>query len=146
MSRDAPTPAAGPPPGLAGWFDARSALAGASLLAIAVWLINADHGVWGASTAATKQFAYTFCMTGVIMRLCTHLAARPGPDPWMLALATAAPTAVTVGATFFVHSLRGTPEPLLSTIPVALVSPLGFGLWSWRVRKDGVTPWDRLLG
>lgn len=137
---------AAPPTGLAGWFDARSALIGATLLSVAVWFINADHGALGASTAAAKQFAYTFFMAGVIMRLCTHLAGRRGPDAAMLALATLVPGAVTIGATYLVHSLRGTPEPALSTIPVALTSPIAFAVWSWRVRNDGVTPWDRLLG
>jgi hypothetical protein len=126
------------------WLDVRSGLAGGLVLGAAVWLINVSHGYWGASTAALKQFVYTFFMGAAIMRLCTALAQRPGPDVAALWLALAVPSAVTIGATFFVHSLRGTPEPVLSTLPVAIVSPIAFGLWARRVRRDGRTPWDRL--
>lgn len=125
------------------WIDVRSGLAGGTLLATAVWFINVSHGAWGATTAALKQFAYTFLMGGLIMRLCTRLALRPGPDALAFLLAIGVPSAVTIGATFLVHSLKGTPEPALSTIPVAIASPLGFAFWSRRVRRDGVTPWDR---
>ena len=126
------------------WFDARSGLAGGLLLGGAVWFINVSHGYLGATTAALKQFAYTFFMGALIMRLCTRLALRPGSDGAALFLAVSVPSAVTIGATFLVHSLRGTPEPALSTIPVAIVSPIAFALWSRRVRRDGRTPWDRI--
>jgi len=124
-------------------LDVRSGLVGATLLGAIVWLINSGHGALGASTAALKQFAYTFLMGGLIMRLCTRLALVPGRNARALALAVVVPSLVTVSATFLVHSLRGTPEPLLSTVPAAILSPLGFGVWSWRVRRDGGSPWER---
>jgi len=129
---------------LAGWLDVRSGIAGGLLLGIAVWFINASHGTLGATTAAIKQFVYTFFMGALIMRLCTRLALRAGPDAVVLLLAVVVPSAVTIGATFLVHSLRGTPEPALSTIPAAIASPIGFAFWSRRVRRDGATPWDRI--
>ena len=52
------------------------------------------------------------------------------------------PSLVTVGATFLVHSLRGTPEPVLSTVPAAVLSPPAFKVWSWRVRRSGRSPWE----
>ena len=129
---------------LSEWLDVRSGIAGGLLLATAVWFINVSHGYMGATTAAIKQFVYTFFMSALIMRLCTRIALRPGTDAATLILAVAVPSAVTIGATFFVHSLRGTPEPALSTLPVAIASPIGFGFWSRRVRRDGETPWDRI--
>lgn len=124
------------------WIDVRSGLVGGGLLAAIVWVINAQHGAFGATTAAAKQFAYTFCMGALIMRLCTRLALRPGRGAIVLVLAVLVPTLVTVGATFLVHSLRGTPEPILSTVPAAVLSPLAFSFWARRVRRDGRSPWQ----
>jgi hypothetical protein len=124
------------------WIDVRSGLAGGLLMGGAVFFINLSHGALGATTAALKQFAYTFLMGSLIMRLCTALALRKGPDAVMIPAAILIPSVVTIGATFFVHSLRGTPEPLLSTLPVAIASPAGFAFWSRRVRREGKTPWD----
>lgn len=126
------------------WIDVRSGLAGGLLMGGAVFFINLSHGTLGATTAALKQFAYTFLMGSLIMRLCTALALRKGPDVVMIPAAIVIPSIVTIGATLFVHSLRGTPEPLLSTIPVAIASPAGFAFWSRRVRRAGRTPWDSL--
>ena len=126
------------------WIDVRSGLAGGLMMGGAVWFINVSHSYLGATTAALKQFAYTFVMGSLIMRLCTRLALREGPDALMLSLAVLAPSCLTIAATFVVHSLKGTPEPALSTIPVAVASPIGFIFWSRRVRRDGETPWDSL--
>ena len=121
--------------GLGEAFDLRSAVFGAILMASIVWWINSDHGVLPATTAAAKQAAYTFLMGGVIMRLATRLAERDG-TPWLVtAMAVIVPTMVTVGATYFVHSLRGTPKPVASTIPVALLSPPVFVGWALQTRK-----------
>lgn len=117
-------------------FDLQSAVLGALLMGSIVWWINASHGALPATTAASKQAAYTFFMGGVIMRLATRLAERNGPRWLVVALATLIPTAVTVGATFFVHSLKGTPEPLASTVPVALLSPPVFAGWAVKTRKN----------
>ena len=123
--------------------DVRSGLIGGGILACIVWFINAPHGVLGASTAALKQFFYTFLMGAFFVRLCSRLALRKTATAWALTLATGIPSLVTVAATWLVHNLRGTPEPLLSTLPAALLSPPAFAVWSWRVRRAGRVPWDR---
>ena len=120
-------------------FDFRSAVLGAALMGGIVWWINSAHGLLLATTAATKQAAYTFLMGGVIMRLATRLAEREGPRWLVVTTAIVVPTLVTVCATFFVHSLKGTPEPLASTIPVALLSPPVFGGWALRTRRHAET-------
>jgi len=45
---------------------------------------------------------------------------------------------VAVGLTFLVHSLKGTPEPLLSTLPTALIGPPGFLVLGWRARREAI--------
>jgi hypothetical protein len=123
-------------------LDVRSGLIGGGLLATIVWFINVSHGVRGATTAALKQFAYTFFMGALIMRLCTRLALRDGPDATAILSAVVIPSMVTISATFVLHSMRGTPEPLLSTLPVAVLSPPAFTAWARRVRRIGRSPWD----
>lgn len=123
-------------------LDVRSGLVGGGLLAAIVWWINLPHGVTGATTAGLKQFAYTFLMGALIMRLCTRLALSGGPGPRALLLAVLVPSSITIGATFLVHSMRGTPEPVLSTLPAAVLSPPAFGVWAHRVRRLGRSPWE----
>lgn len=115
---------------------------GGCILALVVWLINASHGLAPATTAAVKQFAYTFCMGGLMMRLCTRLALQPGGARCVLPVAIGSCSLLTVGATLLVHSLRGTPEPLLSTLPSALLAPPSFAVWAWKTHADGRSPWD----
>ena len=124
-------------------LDVRSGVIGGSFLAAVVWGINASHGALPATTAALKQFVYTFFMGALIMRFCTRIALRSGPPSLRLALATLLPSLVTVSATYAVHSLRGTPEPLLSTLPAAILSPPSFAIWAWRVQRTGRTLWER---
>ena len=68
-------------------FDVRAGLIGGALLGAIVWTINAPHGAWPASTAAIKQFAYTFLVGGLVIRFCTSMALRPGPAVRVLMLA-----------------------------------------------------------
>jgi peptidoglycan/LPS O-acetylase OafA/YrhL len=106
-------------------FDLRSGLWGAAIMSALVWLLNARHGLGPAGTAAAKQAAYTFLFGGLVMRLCGVLAERPVARFWRVAV-------VTVAAVFAVHSARGTPEPLLSTLPAALLGPPSFAAYAWR--------------
>jgi hypothetical protein len=113
-------------------FDVRSGFWGAVIMSGCVWLLNARHGAWPATTAAAKQAAYTFVFGGLVMRLCGWLAERPGARGLRLALATLAPSLITIAAVFAVHSLRGTPEPLLSVLPAAVLAPPSFAVFAWR--------------
>ncbi len=120
------------------YFDPVSGLISATLMSVIVWFVNAGHGPWPATTAAMKQAAYTFFMGGLIAQLCRYLAARPGPDLLLIVLATLIPAGVTTSATYFVHSLKGTPEPILSTLPVIVLSTPLFGWWAWQLRKTAM--------
>lgn len=125
------------PPKLRDYFDPATGLAAACLMGAIVWAINASHGSLPATTAALKQAAYTFLMGGLIARLCRYLAVRPWPSPLPLLAGILIPSFITTAATYGVHSLKGTPEPLLSTLPVFLISPPFFALWSWGLRRRG---------
>lgn len=114
------------------FFDLRSGVWGAAIMSGFVWCINVSHGVWPATTSALKQAAYTFLFGGVIMQLCGSLAARPGSPRSRIALATSIPSLITIGLVYAVHSARGTPEPVLSTLPAAVFAPLAFAAFARR--------------
>ena len=116
--------------GLAQWFDLKAAILGALLMATLVGLVNSGHGLQPALTAAGKQAAYTFFVAGFIMQLCRWLAGRRLEPAQAVMLATLLPSAITVVLVFALHSYKGTPEPVLSTIPVALLGLVSFFLVS----------------
>lgn len=117
---------------LSDYFDLRSGVGGAVIMGALVWWVNADHGAGPASIAALKQGAYTFLFGGLIVRLCQTLAEREGLRRLRLGVAVAVPSLITVVLVYAVHSTRGTPEPLLSTLPAALLGPPSFAFYAWR--------------
>lgn len=127
------------------YIDYRTAWRAALFLGVVVWAINWPHGPFRALPAALKQAGYTFFIAGFIVRLCENLALGVGPRAAALVMATAVPTAIAVGLTFLVHSLKGTPEPLQSTLPTILLAPPSFAVWGWRSRagREAVTPAPR---
>lgn len=102
------------------------AVAGAVFLGGAVFAINIDHGLPHALLAAAKQAAYTFFAAGFITRNSENLAVRWDNRALSLFLSVLISTCIAVGLTYLVHSLKGTPEPLNSTLPTLLTSPLAF--------------------
>lgn len=122
------------------YIDYSTAWKAALVLGGLIWLINVSHGPLAALPAALKQAAYTFFVAGFVVRLCETLALRFRRVVVALALATLLPSAVAIGLTYGVHSLRGTPEPLYSTIPTILMAPPSFLVWGWRKRKTRPEP------
>ena len=113
----------------------RGGILGGLLLGSAVAWINATHGLAPASTAGAKQAVYTFFFGGAVLRLCVRIASMRGSHLRAMIAAIVLPSLLTSSAIFFVHNLRGTPEPLLSCLPVVIISPPGFALWAWRTRR-----------
>lgn len=105
-------------------------------MGVIVFLINYDGQgtALGASTAAGKQAAYTFFLGGLFMKQCENLAVRIKPYRTALALAVIVPSLVTLLLTFSLHSLKGTPKPLQSTIPTLMIIPATI-VWAYRKRK-----------
>jgi len=117
--------------------DPKMAVAGAAFLGGAVFAINyVEHGVLGASTAAAKQALYTFFVGGFVTRTCERISVR-GERRWLsVAAGVAAASAIAFALTFLLHSLRGTPEPLLSMIPTVLSAPPALAVWGLRKRRQ----------
>jgi hypothetical protein len=121
------------------YVDVSTAWKAALFLGLVVYAINFSHGALAALPAALKQAVYTLFASGFIVRLCENLITRVKPMALAWPLAIAVPTLVAVGLTFLVHSLRGTPEPLYSTLPTLLVTPPAFTVWAWRCLKNQAT-------
>ena len=115
-------------------FDPKMGLAGALFLGTIVFFINYDHGMINGLIAALKQGLYTFFIGGFITRLCENIATISKKITAVL-LAVFIPSIIAIALTFFLHSLKGTPEPLNSTIPTMILAPLGFLWWALQKRK-----------
>jgi hypothetical protein len=117
------------------YVDVSTAWKAALFLGLVVYAINFSHGALTALPAALKQAIYTFLASGFIIRLCENLIKQVKPMIIAWPLAVLVPTAVAVGLTYLMHSLKGTPEPLYSTLPTLLITPPAFAVWAWRSLK-----------
>lgn len=117
-------------------IDYRMAWLGAAAMGSIVLLVNLPHGIASASVAALKQAIYTFFFAGLITRACERLAVMEKDRRVALALAIVIPSLMAIGFTYIVHSMRGTPEPFLSTLPTILLAPPGFAWWGWKKRRE----------
>ena len=109
---------------------------GAIIMAFIVYLINADHDPSGAQIAAAKQFMYTLIMGGIFTKLVENIAIK-WDEKWMsLFLAVLIPSLTTIVLTYFLHMIKGTPEPLNSTVPTTLTAPISFSVWAYLKRSE----------
>ncbi|MEZ5084610.1 MAG: hypothetical protein R2750_14390 [Bacteroidales bacterium] len=118
------------------FFDYKIGLAGGLVMGIIVFIINYRMAgdVAGSFTAALKQGVYTFFFGGTIMRLCEIIAIKLNPAFWAVFLAMLIPSFISLVLTYGVHSLKGTPKPIESTIPTAIfVIPSTF-IWGYLKR------------
>ncbi len=108
--------------GFSRFIDIRFGVAGGVVMGLIVFAVNyVSTGEWaGSLTAALKQGVYTFFFGGVIMKMCEVIAVRFNPAAMAVFLSMLVPSVVSLALTFGVHSLRGTPMPLESTIPTAI--------------------------
>jgi hypothetical protein len=123
---------------LASNIDYGGAVSGAVLLGSIVFWLNRAHGTSPAATAALKQATYTFFVAGFIVKNNERLALKRADARASVVLAATVSSCLAVGLTFLVHSAKGTPEPILSTLPTALMGPPGFLLLAWRARRRGI--------
>ncbi len=117
------------------YIDVSTAWKAALFLGLVVYAINFSHGALLALPAALKQAIYTFLVSGFIIRLCENLITRVRPMTLAWLLAILLPSAIAVGLTYIMHSLKGTPEPIYSTLPTLLITPPAFAVWAWRSLK-----------
>ena len=111
-------------------------LIGAIFMAFIVYLINADHNPSGALIAAAKQFIYTLFIGGFFTKMVENLAIKWEDKALSLFLAVLIPALLTIAFTYFMHFLKGTPEPLNSTVPTTILAPISFSVWAFLKRVE----------
>jgi len=114
--------------------DYSGAIAGALILGGIVLAINFDHGWERALLAAGKQAAYTLLAGGYMVRFNERIVLALNPAVIAVPAGVLGAGGLAVSLTFLVHNLRGTPEPLNSTIPTMVVVLVGFPVLGVRAR------------
>lgn len=117
-------------------IDYRGAIAGALVLGGLVFYINLDHGASAALVAAAKQGTYTFFAGGYMVRLNERIALALEPALLAVPAGMLCAGGLAVFLTFLVHSARGTPEPVRSTLPTLVLVLFGFALLGIRARRS----------
>ncbi len=119
------------------YFEFKIGFAGGIIMGIIVFIINynATSETIGASTAAIKQGIYTFFFGGSIMKICEIIAIRIPSKKMAIVLAILIPSFISLVLTFGVHSLKGTPLPIESTVPTAVFVIPSTAVWGYLKRK-----------
>jgi hypothetical protein len=119
------------------YVDYRMGTAGAIVMSSIVFSINyyGTHDTMGATTAALKQGTYTFFFGGVITKMSERLATEIKRKAIALIAACIIPSIVSISLTFGMHNLKGTPKPLESTIPTAIMVFPSTATWGFINRK-----------
>ena len=127
------------------YVDYRMGMIGALVMAIVIFSINyfgkripleyQDDLLFWSIIAALKQGTYTFFFGGVIMRGAERFATEVTNRGLALVLACIIPSLVSITLTFIMHSLKGTPRPLESTIPTLFFVFPSTAIWGYMRRK-----------
>jgi len=118
------------------FIDYRIGFAGAIVMGVIVFGINyfSAHELTGSITASLKQGLYTFIFGGTLMKGCEYLATRIQKRTLAIAASVVIPSVLTLLLTFGMHSLKGTPKPLESTMPTLIIIP-ATAIWGFNRRK-----------
>lgn len=108
------------------FINIKMGFAGAVIMGGIVWFINMGFGWWPATTAALKQAAYTFLFGGILIKILDTIASRISNRYMAIAVATLTVSVITILLVYGVHSMKGTPRPLESTLPTVIMAPPGF--------------------
>jgi hypothetical protein len=119
------------------YFDFKIGIAGGLVMGIVIFCVNyfETYNLTGSITAALKQGVYTFLFGGSIMKLCENIALNVKNSWQAVSLAILVPSAISILLTYGVHSLKGTPLPLESTIPTAIFVIPSTLIWALMKRK-----------
>jgi len=123
---------------LSKFIDFRMGLLGAIFMGVLVFCINylKTEYLWGSTTAMIKQAAFTLILGGIFMKGCENIATHVPNRILAIILAVVIPSSISISLTWLVHNLKGTPEPLESTLPtVFLIIPATI-VWSLMKRRS----------
>ena len=118
------------------FIDYKMGSLGATIMGTPVFLINLNHGPVPASVAGLKQAAYTFILGGFFTKMCERISTSIENPYLARAAGIGIPAAITIGLTYDLHLIKGTPDPAESTLPTIILAPTGFTYWSNRKIKQ----------
>ncbi len=117
------------------FINLKTAVAGALIMGGMVYYVNYKFGWQLASIAAFKQAVYTFFFGGACVRLSEVIAVKM-ENKWAgIFWGTVIASALTIGAVFCIHNMKGTPKPFESTLPTMIMAPPGFVVLAWYRRN-----------
>jgi hypothetical protein len=117
-------------------MDFPSAIAGGLIMGVIVFFINFRYGLWPATTAALKQAAYTFLFGGVIIKLLYGMVHHIPGKISGLVIPVVVTSVLTISLVFLLHSTKGTPLPVHSTLPTVFLAPPGFFFLALRKKRQ----------
>src|SRR3989304_6174857 len=77
------------------YFDSKTGSMIAGAMGGIIWFINSDHGMLLATTAALKQMAYTFFVSGFTVKMCENSAVKINNRAVALIFSALIPSAIT---------------------------------------------------
>lgn len=113
------------------FLDVRMGILGALSMGLIVFFINMDHGFLAGLIAACKQGLYTFFFGALFVKMAENIAVIFSSRSKAVILGGVAPAILTSTLTYFLHALKGTPEPFNSTIPTMILSLISFSIWAF---------------
>ena len=120
-----------------GLINIKAGVLGAIIMGCIIYYINREHPWPWPMIAALKQAVYSFFAGGVIVRLLEYFL-NSIKNPYLnIPLSILFTTIFTTVMVFIVHSMKGTPEPFMSTVPTMVLSPFGFLAMSLKYKKTG---------
>jgi hypothetical protein len=107
------------------FIDLRIAISGSIVMGGIVFSINyfETQDSFGSMTASLKQGFYTFLFGGVLMKSCQLIAINIRRTIPAIILSVLIPSVFTMVLTIAMHSLKGTPKPIESTLPTLIIIP-----------------------
>ncbi len=119
------------------FINVKAGIIGAIIMGGIIYYINSDHPWPWPMVAALKQAIYSFFAGGIVVRLLQYFLTNIKNRYLNIPLSVLLTTTITTIAVFFVHSMKGTPEPFMSTVPTMVLSPFGFLALSIKFKKSG---------
>lgn len=85
--------------------------------------------------AASKQAGYTFLAGAYVTKLSKKLSVKYKNKIKRYCAGILIPSIITISLTYGIHNLKGTPEPIISTIPIMILVPTFGVVFSYKERK-----------
>lgn len=119
------------------YVNYKMGLIGSGIMGGMVFGINyyGAHELIGASTAALKQAGSTFLFGGAVMKGCEYLATKISNRAKAITASIVIPSIASILLVYDLHSMKGTPKPVESTIPTAITVIPATAVFGYKKRR-----------